>query len=40
MISQRLLNEDPCPVEEDARLLAQVFLQGIAVAPPLSKRIA
>jgi AcrR family transcriptional regulator len=39
MTSQRLLSEDPCPVEEDARLLTEVFLHGVARAPSLSKRI-
>ena len=34
MVSQRLLNEHPCPVEEDARLLTELFLHGVCVVPP------
>jgi AcrR family transcriptional regulator len=31
MTARRLLNEQPAPVEEDARLLMEVFLQGITL---------
>jgi len=33
MSARRLLDEDPGPVEEDTRLLIEVFLRGIALRP-------
>jgi AcrR family transcriptional regulator len=33
MAARRLLDEDPGPVEEDTRLLIEVFLRGIAARP-------
>lgn len=32
MTARRLLDEEPAPAEEDARLLMEVFLQGITLA--------
>jgi len=31
MTARRLLDEQPAPVEEDTRLLMEVFLQGITL---------
>jgi len=33
MAARRLMDEDPGPVEEDARLLIEVFFRGIALIP-------